>query len=37
MRDKEVMVQGFVNNFTRIIPSGLKMRLVAMMKDMGKS
>jgi glycine cleavage system regulatory protein len=24
------------NNFTRIIPSGLKMRLVAMMKDMGK-
>jgi short-subunit dehydrogenase len=37
MSGKGVMVQGFVNNFTRVIPSGLKIRLVAMMKDMGKN
>jgi short-subunit dehydrogenase len=36
MRNKGVMVQGFANNFTRVIPSGLKIRLVAMMKDMDK-
>jgi hypothetical protein len=37
VRNKGVMVQGFVSNLTRVIPSGLKMRLVAMMKDMEKN
>ncbi|MDR1206690.1 MAG: SDR family NAD(P)-dependent oxidoreductase [Peptococcaceae bacterium] len=35
-RNKAVIVPGLVNNLTRAIPSGVKMRLVAMMKDMGK-
>jgi short-subunit dehydrogenase len=33
-RNKAVMVPGLANNLTRVIPSNLKMRLVAMMKDM---
>jgi short-subunit dehydrogenase len=36
MRNKAVMVPGFMNNLTRIAPAGLKMRLVAMMRNLRK-
>jgi short-subunit dehydrogenase len=37
MRNKEIMVQGFMNNLSRIGPASLKMRLVAMMRRLRKS
>jgi short-subunit dehydrogenase len=35
-RNKAVMVPGFTNNLTRIMPSALKMRLAAMMTRLRK-
>jgi short-subunit dehydrogenase len=36
-RNKAIMVPGFMNNLTRIAPASLKMRLVAMMRNLRKA
>jgi short-subunit dehydrogenase len=37
MQNKEVIVPGLMNRLSRIMPTGVKIKLVAMMKDLKRS
>lgn len=37
MKNKEVIVPGLMNRLSRLLPTGMKIRLVAMMKDLRKN